>query len=124
MWAQPNRRHGWRSPRRRGLLAALLLGLLAGACATAPKEEPPAPAAAPSEPDPSVYRRADADRLKLLEHEIERLRADLRAAEETLVAVESGLRGAQTRAEVGLASPRRASRWTAPRSARPGAPRR
>lgn len=39
--------------------------------------------------------RADADRVRVLEVEIERLRADLRAAEETLLAVESGMRGAQ-----------------------------
>jgi hypothetical protein len=37
--------------------------------------------------------------MKLLELEIERLRADLRSAEEALVAVESGMRGGQTRAE-------------------------
>jgi Bacterial SH3 domain len=92
-----------RSPscaRRRTLLAAALAGLLSGSgCARLepPPEPPPAPAAAP---DPSIYRRADADRLKLLEAEVERLRADLRNAEETLMAVESGLREAQTRAEV------------------------
>ena len=92
---------GGRDARRLGLRAALLAAALAAGCAKPPPAPPPPPAVvAPSGPDPSVYRRADADRLKLLESEIERLRADLRAAEETLVAVESGLRGAQTRAEV------------------------
>jgi hypothetical protein len=38
--------------------------------------------------------------MKLLELEVDRLQADLRAAEEALVAVESGMRGGQTRAEV------------------------
>jgi uncharacterized protein YgiM (DUF1202 family) len=37
--------------------------------------------------------------MKLLELEIDRLQADLAAAEEALVAVESGMRGGQTRAE-------------------------
>jgi hypothetical protein len=46
-----------------------------------------------------VLRRADADRVRALELEVEGLRADLRAAEETLLAVESGMRGAKGRAE-------------------------
>jgi hypothetical protein len=84
---------------RAGILAlALASALGAPGCALLRKPAPPVQSTA-TEPDPSVYRRADADRLKLLEHEIERLRADLRVAEETLVAVESGIRGAQTRAE-------------------------
>jgi hypothetical protein len=37
--------------------------------------------------------------MKLLELEVDRLRADLEAAEQALVAVESGMRGGQTRAE-------------------------
>ncbi|MBM4383478.1 MAG: SH3 domain-containing protein [Deltaproteobacteria bacterium] len=46
-----------------------------------------------------MQRRADEDRVRALEFEIERLREDLRAAEETLLAVESGMRGSQGRAE-------------------------
>jgi hypothetical protein len=83
-------------------LVVPLLAALLGACAQAPPPAPPPPAAADAETpaaDAAVYRRADADRLKLLELEVERLRADLRAAEETLMAVDSGLRRAQTRAE-------------------------
>jgi hypothetical protein len=70
----------------RGALVSLLAGLLA-ACAQAPPPRPPPPPAPEARPaaDPAVYQRADADRLKLLELEVERLRADLR--------------GAQTRAE-------------------------
>jgi hypothetical protein len=79
------------------VLAGVLSGSGCSLLGPPPPEPPPAPAAAP---DPNVYRRADADRLKLLEAEVERLRADLRNAEETLMAVESGLREAQTRAEV------------------------
>jgi Bacterial SH3 domain len=76
-----------------------MAGLLA-ACAQAPPAPPAPPEPAPAPlADSGVYRRADADRLKLLELEVERLRADLRAAEDTLLAVESGLRSAQTRAE-------------------------
>jgi hypothetical protein len=46
-----------------------------------------------------VYRSAQAERVAYLEREIERLRADLRQAEESLVAIESGLRGVHTRAD-------------------------
>lgn len=89
---------------RRIHVAALVLLLGASACALFAEPTPaPAPepeAAAPSlEPAPEVYRRADAARVQQLEQEIARLRADLEAAEQTLVAVESGLSGSQTRAE-------------------------
>jgi hypothetical protein len=86
------------APRPRFALV-VALALAAAGCA---HETPPAPAPAPlsNEPSPEVYRRAEADRVKLLEHEIERLRDDVRSAEETLVAVESGMRGAQTRTEL------------------------
>jgi hypothetical protein len=53
----------------------------------------------PQGPDPEIYRRAEAERTKALEREVERLRADLQDAEAALVSMESGLRGAQTRAE-------------------------
>jgi len=88
-------------PNARAIAAAV--ALLIG-CAT-PKAAPPAApaqaAVAPAAiaPAPDIQRRADADRLRALELEIERLHADLRAAEETLLAVESGMRGTQGRAE-------------------------
>lgn len=76
--------------------------LLLGAC-TAPPQAPIAPPAPPAAasvvPSPEIQRRADADRVRALEVEVDRLRADLHAAEETLLAVESGMRGAQGRAE-------------------------
>jgi hypothetical protein len=83
---------------------ALGLALLLGACATAPPAAPvapppPAPAAAQTAPPPEVQCRADADRARALEIEVDRLRADVRAAEETLLAVESGMRGAKGRAQ-------------------------
>jgi len=84
-----------RAPGRAILALALAAGLAAVGCAHAPAP-PPAPA---HEASAEVYRRAEAARVKLLEHEVERLNADVRAAEETLVAVESGLRGSQTRTE-------------------------
>ena len=86
-------------PKRIVLLAAAA-GILASGCALrgAPRPPPEAELARP-EADLGVYRRADADRMKLLELEIDRLQADLRAAEQALVAVESGMRGGQTRAE-------------------------
>jgi hypothetical protein len=80
---------------------ALSLAVAAALAVGCAHGKPSAEAAAPRspEPGPEVYRRADADRVTLLEHEVERLRADVRSAEEALVAVESGMRGAQTRTE-------------------------
>jgi hypothetical protein len=46
-----------------------------------------------------VYRRAELTRAEFFEREVERLRADLRQAEESIVAMESGLRGFQSRAD-------------------------
>jgi hypothetical protein len=64
------------------------------------REPPPPPTAAPPERvDVSVYQRLANERAELLERENERLRADLRAAEETLLEIESGMRGTQRRAE-------------------------
>ena len=81
----------------------LLTLFFVGACASAPS---PGPVVAPEpvvnakvEPSPEILRRADADRVRALEIEVERLRKDLRAAEDTLLAVESGMRGAQGHAE-------------------------
>lgn len=78
----------------------LLLALLTSACVSNPEPmaEAPPPPPAPSAPSPEIQRRADRDRLSALEVEIERLRADLRTAEETLLAVESGMRGTKGRA--------------------------
>lgn len=46
-----------------------------------------------------VYRRAEAERMEFFEREIARLREDLARAEASIVAMESGLRGSQSRAE-------------------------
>ena len=46
-----------------------------------------------------VYERAEMERIEFYEREVERLHADLRQAEESLVAMESGLRGFQSRAD-------------------------
>jgi Bacterial SH3 domain len=80
-----------------GLLAASLA--LSGCALFAPPPPPPPPAPPPERIDASVYQRVAVERAELLERENERLRADLRAAEETLLAVESGMRGMQGRAE-------------------------
>jgi hypothetical protein len=55
------------------------------------------PAAPPIESE--VYARAEMERVEFYEREVERLRADLQQAEESLVAMESGLRGFQSRAD-------------------------
>jgi hypothetical protein len=60
---------------------------------------PPPPSPEPERVDVSVYQRLAQERAELLERENERLRADLRAAEETLLEIESGMRGTQRRAE-------------------------
>ncbi len=46
-----------------------------------------------------VYRRAEIERSEWYEREVKRLRADLAQAEESIVAMESGLRGTQSRAK-------------------------
>jgi hypothetical protein len=80
---------------RSGVCAAALW--LAG-CAWL-QEPPPPPSPPPERVDESVYQRLAIERAELLERENERLRADLRAAEETLLEIESGMRGTQRRAE-------------------------
>lgn len=89
--------------RRAALLAAL--GLAAQGCAgpgfpgnlwSAP--DPPAPAISARE-EVEVYRRAEAERIEFFEREIARLRDDLAKAEASIVAMESGLRGSQSRAD-------------------------
>jgi len=60
---------------------------------------PPTPAASAEPIDPAVYQRAQAERREYLEREVERLRADLQQAEESIVSLESGLRGPHTRAD-------------------------
>lgn len=60
--------------------------------------EPTPPQGTPSI-DTAIYRRAEVDRAAQFEAEIERLRADLRQAEEALVLAESGLRGSHSRAD-------------------------
>lgn len=80
----------------------LFIAILIGGCAS--RSAPPAVAQEHSQApeviaSPEIQRRADADRVRALELEVERLRADLHSAEETLLAVESGMRGAQGRAE-------------------------
>ena len=72
-------------------VSALALGL-AGACAAPPP-------ATLSETDAEIYRRAESERSTLFEREVERLRADIAEAEQELVAVESGLRGSNSRAD-------------------------
>ncbi|MCA9510091.1 MAG: SH3 domain-containing protein [Myxococcota bacterium] len=52
-----------------------------------------------TEIDAAVYRRAESVRAERLGREVERLRADLRQAEEALIAAESGMRGNHSRAD-------------------------
>jgi hypothetical protein len=58
----------------------------------------PDPPVEPAE-EVEVYRRAEAERLEFFEREIARLREDLARAEASIVAMESGLRGSQSRAD-------------------------
>jgi hypothetical protein len=95
-----DRRPTGRSRRHRTWTAAarsLPLALALAACAShAPPPDPPVSDAKPSE---EAYRRADAARIQMLEQRVALLTADLQSAEETLLSIESGLRGAQTRSE-------------------------
>lgn len=81
----------------RPALALAASVLLSGCALFAPPPPPPEPP--PERIDVSVYHRVATERAELLERENERLRADLRAAEATLLEVESGMRGTQRSAE-------------------------
>lgn len=78
-------------------VATLAAPLWLAGCALLAKPPPPPPP--PERVDVSVYQRVANERAELLERENERLRADLRAAEETLLEIESGMRGTQRGAE-------------------------
>src|SRR5262245_63385813 len=90
----------------RALLLVLCLGALGcegiGPSLGRPwgKQTPPPPSVAETEhPEVEIYRRAEAERVEFFERELARLREDLARAEASIVAIESGLRGAQTRAD-------------------------
>ena len=94
---------------RRNTAAAIALLVLAPGCATVEpylaklglsnSDGEPEIVVPDGSRDTAVYQRASLDRAAYLEHEVEQLRADLRHAEEAMVAIESGLRGAHTRAD-------------------------
>ena len=81
--------------------AALAISLT-GCAYFMPPPQPPAPApaasAASADPDAAIFQRAQIDRADYLELEVKRLREDLTQAEEAMIAIESGLRGTQSRA--------------------------
>ena len=60
---------------------------------------PPPPRTAVEHPEVEIYRRAEAERVEFFERELARLRDDLARAEASIVAMESGLRGSQSRAD-------------------------
>jgi hypothetical protein len=76
---------------------ALAFSLALG-CATPPAEPAPEREQAAGPDESVIYLRAEADRALFLEREVERLHRDLEAAEEALVAIESGLRSSYNRA--------------------------
>ena len=94
-------------PRRRrgGALAGIAAGLVAclvfSGCALLDRRSRSALTgeAVDTEDVTEIYARAGIDRATQLELEVERLRADLREAEEAMVAIESGLRGVHGRAD-------------------------
>jgi hypothetical protein len=71
-------------------------GLLLPACST---PWPAATSQAVPSTDAEIYRSAQREQMAHLEREVARLRADLDQAEDAMVAIESGLRGVQTRAD-------------------------
>jgi hypothetical protein len=94
-----------RGPRRRsaldGIAAGLLPCLIFVACAALDGRSSRDDAGEAFEPEKAaqISEQAGADRVSQLEIEIGRLRADLREAEESMVAIESGLRGGHSRAD-------------------------
>jgi hypothetical protein len=88
--------------RRRGALAGIAAGLVPclvmSGCAALDRRSPPA-ATTDTYEVTGIYERAGIDRTTQLELEVERLRADLREAEEAMVAIESGVRGVHGRAD-------------------------
>ena len=88
--------------RRLRVLAALGLAVLGCQGGGTPSWLPWGHAEPPTDAELSeleVYRRAEAERVEFFEREIERLREDLAHAEASIVAMESGLRGSQSRAD-------------------------
>lgn len=96
---RPTRSRSLLSAARKKRLAGLLLAACLAGCSSAPP--PPAEPVAKVFPsiDSEIYRRAETDRADRLAAEVQRLRADLRQAEEALVMAESGLRGTHSRAD-------------------------
>jgi hypothetical protein len=85
-------------PRSRLLTAVVLLALALPGCETLFGMPAPARDCQPSS-DQAIYRSAGQEQVAHLERQVARLRADLLQAEEAMVAIESGLRGAHTRAD-------------------------
>lgn len=86
--------------RSRLLTASLLAGAAVTGCGGGPGWWAGEPAPEPTPRiDPEVYQRAEVERSEFFEREVERLRADLRQAEESIVALESGLRDFHSRAD-------------------------
>ena len=77
-------------------LALVAAGAVLGCALPGSTPAPPRPTPSIA---PDVYHRAETRRADRLEQEVARLRDDLRQAEEALVAVESGLRSGQGRAD-------------------------
>jgi hypothetical protein len=95
-WRRATSRLGQAQRLRRPCCAFAAPLLLAGCALLSPAPPEPEPVA---RPDDTIYERAAVERADALERENERLRADLAAAEATLLAIESGMRGTQRRAE-------------------------
>lgn len=87
-----------------GLLLAAGLGLALPGCASLPFLPSFGPGtsgarARGAADDTALYREAQLEHSAYLAREVARLQADLQQAEQQLVAIESGLRGAHTRAD-------------------------
>jgi hypothetical protein len=92
-------RGAWCTLARTALGVAMLFSFgCAGESGPVPPQPAPVRSVAPVI-DVEIYRRAEADRAARLAREVERLKDDLRQAEEALVMAESGLRGSHSRAD-------------------------
>ncbi len=87
-----------------GVIACGLAGAVAvfGCALFGPSPPPtatPEPALEIAARDTQIYRQAQIEQTQALEREVQRLRAELNEAESAMAAIESGLKGAQTRAD-------------------------
>lgn len=95
----PRRRRSRPRPSRLLGLAGVVVALALPACQSVTTASTPAKPACEPGSDQAIIRSAGQEQIAHLERQVARLRADLLQAEDSMVAIESGLRGVHTRAD-------------------------